>query len=126
MAADLPWRILLWWGERRVARSPRLGFWFGLKIERDGGADERLERRCIHGLALADVDGAADVALQAGVEEAGRVGQRGTFGEGQLDDALVGLSGADDAGVGEDGRAGRCGVVWPTSTLRRSPGRLRG
>lgn len=43
-----------------------------------------------------DVDGAAGVALEAGVEEAGRVVERGALRKGQLHDALVGLARAED------------------------------
>jgi len=54
-------------------------------------------------LVFVDVDGSADVALEAGVEEAGGFGEGGCLGEGEFDDVFVGFSGADNSGVGEDG-----------------------
>src|SRR5438093_10163747 len=46
-----------------------------------------------------EIDGTPGVALEAGVEEAGRVLQRGALGEGHLYDILVRLTGADHSGV---------------------------
>ncbi len=46
-----------------------------------------------------DVDRTPRVALQAGVEQALRVRQRGTVGEGQFHCLLVGFAGAQDAVV---------------------------
>ena len=43
-----------------------------------------------------EIDGAAGVALETGVEEAGRVVKRSALGEGQLYSAFVGLARADD------------------------------
>ena len=54
---------------------------------------------------LAQVDRAADVAVEAAVEQASRVGQRGALGERQLDDALVALAGAHDAAARPHRRA---------------------
>src|SRR4026207_2205867 len=51
-----------------------------------------------------DVDRAADVSLEARVEETGRILQRRALGEGQLHDLLVRFAGADDAVV----RPNRC------------------
>jgi hypothetical protein len=55
-----------------------------LGVERGGGADEGLQGRFVDVVALADIDGAPGVAVQAGVEQAGWVGQCGTFGEGEF------------------------------------------
>src|SRR5437899_11337721 len=46
-----------------------------------------------------EIDGAPGVAFEAGVEEAGRVLQRGALREGHLYDILVSLTGADDSCV---------------------------
>src|ERR1043166_5217791 len=62
-------------------------------------AYERLQRLLIDLVALVKVDGAPGVAFEAGVEEVGRVVQRGAPGKGHLHDGLVGLAGADDAVV---------------------------
>src|SRR5436190_9132078 len=48
------------------------------------------------------IDGTPDVALEAGVEEARRVLQRGALGEGHLHVILVRLTGADHPGVVPD------------------------
>jgi len=48
------------------------------------------------------------IALEAGVEQTGRVLQRRALGEGHFDYVLVGLSRADDAAVGPDRNARRC------------------
>src|SRR5207248_5456314 len=71
-------------------------------IEGDRGTDERLERARVDLLPLVDVDRAPRVPFEARVEELGRVLQRSPLEEGQLDDALVGLAGADTAVVGPD------------------------
>jgi hypothetical protein len=47
-------------------------------------------------LALAEIDGAAGVAVEAGIEEAGWVVKRSALGKGQLHDGLVRLARADD------------------------------
>ena len=44
-----------------------------------------------------------EARLQAGIEQAFRIGQRRTVGEGRLDRRLIGLAGADDTVVGPDG-----------------------
>jgi hypothetical protein len=67
------------------------------QIECHGGADEVLHSCLIDLLAFVDVDGAPYITLKAGVKQTGRVLQRSSFGEGQLDDTLVRLSRADDA-----------------------------
>src|SRR5882724_7763158 len=69
------------------------------RVQRHGGADERLERPFIDLDALMEVDGAPGGAFEAGVEEAGRVLERGALGEGHLHYAPVRLTGADDSGV---------------------------
>src|SRR5262245_26771960 len=49
-----------------------------------------------------DVDRAADVSVEARVEQALRIAQRRALGERELHDALVGLAGAYDAVVRPD------------------------
>ena len=71
-----------------AARPPGLRLALAREIERHGGADEILQGRLVDLVAFVDVDGAPDVALEAGVEETGRVLQRSSLGEGQLDDLL--------------------------------------
>src|SRR5246127_2214272 len=87
-----------------AARSPglRLAFVFALalEIERDCSADEILQSRRIHLVAFVDVDGAPNIPVEAGVEQARRGLQRSSLGKRQLYDVLVRLSGADDAAVG--------------------------
>src|SRR5438105_12214159 len=68
-------------------------------VQCHGGANERLQRLFINLVALMEIDGTPGVAFEAGVEEAGRVLQRGALGEGHLHDLLVRLTGADDSGV---------------------------
>ncbi len=51
----------------------------------------------VDGFPFRDVDRAADVSVETGVEQARRVFQGRALGEGQLHDLLVGLPGADDA-----------------------------
>src|SRR5206468_10202891 len=51
------------------------------------------------------VDGTSGIALETGVEQPLRVLQLRTLGEGQLDDALVGLACADHSIVRPDGHA---------------------
>src|SRR5262249_40113357 len=60
-------------------------------VERDRLADERLEGGLVDVLAFVDVDRAAHVAVETGVEEAGRILQRRALGEGELHDVLVGF-----------------------------------
>src|SRR5436190_5635576 len=85
-----------------LLRPSRLCFPTGA-VERDGGADERLERVRVDLLALADVDRAPRVPLEARVEELRRILQRRAFGESQLHRRLVGFAGADDPIVRPDG-----------------------
>src|SRR5215213_5397833 len=82
---------------------------FGMRVGRDRCADQRLERGCVDLVPLADIDGASGVPLEARVEEPGRVLRRRPLEEGQLDDGLVGLAGADPAVVRPDGSSGARG-----------------
>ena len=75
------------------------------EVECYGGADEGLEGWFVELVVGVEVDGSAEVAVEAGVEEAGGVGQGGPVGEGEFDDVFVGLPGAYDAVVGPDGRS---------------------
>src|SRR5262249_29663279 len=77
---------------RAISASLRL-------VQRDGGLHERHERLLVDRLSLLEVDRAARVALEARVEQARRILQRGALEEGQLDHLLVRLAGADDAVV---------------------------
>jgi hypothetical protein len=67
-------RFWLEWGCSDLPRSPGLrlglglGLRLGLEIERDGSADEILQGRLIDVVAFVDVDGAPDIAFEAGVE----------------------------------------------------------
>src|SRR3954470_9987427 len=79
-------------------------------VQRNRGPDERLEGILIDALALADVDGPAHLALEARVEEAGGIVERCALEERELDDALVGLPGADAAAVRPDGRPAARGL----------------
>jgi len=72
----------------------RLTLLFGF-VQGHGGANESLQRRFVYFRALVKVDSASCVAFKAGVEEARRILQSRTFGEGHLDDVLVSLAGAD-------------------------------
>ena len=51
------------------------GLALGGEVEGDGGADKVFEGGLVDGFSFVDVDGAADVAVEAGVEEARGVGQ---------------------------------------------------
>ena len=75
-------RFWLEWGCSDLPRSPglRLGLWLGLglglwlglrlglEIEGDGSADEILQGCFIDLVAFVEVDGAPDIAFEAGVE----------------------------------------------------------
>ena len=69
-------RFWLEWECSELPRSPGLrlglGLWLGLRlgleIEGDGSADEILQGRRIDLVAFVDVDGAPDIAFEAGVE----------------------------------------------------------
>src|SRR5512132_961011 len=88
---------------RRLRRLRRLRL-LPRSVERDRLAYERLERGRIDLLALVDVDRAADVALEARVEQPLGILQRRALREGELHDLLVRLTGADDALVRPDRR----------------------
>src|SRR3954462_140314 len=75
----------------RTSASPRLG----LQVQRHSLANEIGQRRLVDRVVFLDVDGSSYLALEAGVEQTLRVLQRRTLEERQLDDALVGLTGAD-------------------------------
>src|SRR4051812_9870173 len=66
------------------------------RVQRDGGANQRLQRLRVDLVALVDVDRAPRVALEARVEELRRIVQRRALREGELHDVLVRLTGADD------------------------------
>src|SRR5437764_4998614 len=74
-------------------------------IEGDRRTNDGLERARVDLLPLMDVDCAPCVALEARVEELGRVLQRRPFGERELHDGLVCLAGADDSVVRPCGNA---------------------
>src|SRR5258706_2783746 len=75
------------------------GFRLTRTVEGDRLANERFEGGLVNGFAFVDVDRAACVAVEARVEEMGRILQRGALDEGQLHDLLVGFARADDAVV---------------------------
>jgi len=62
-----------------------------LVVERYGRADEILQRGFVDRVSLVEIDGAPGVPFEAGVEQMGRVLQRGALEEGHLNDGLVGL-----------------------------------
>ncbi len=90
----LAWR----WLARRGPQSLDQRCFFG-SVQGHRRAHQGLERRLIQRRALGQIDGAAGVPIEAGVEQARRVLQRGALGEGQLHDGLVGLARAEDASV---------------------------
>src|SRR5689334_2503509 len=74
-------------------------------VESDRVADERLEGGLVQLVAFVQIDGAPQVAFEAGIEQVFRVLELGALGEGELDDGLVGFAGADDPAIGPDGNA---------------------
>src|SRR3569623_697365 len=66
-------------------------------IEGNGLADELLERSSIHVFSFGDINRAARVAIEAGVEQLRWILQRRALDEGQLHLVLVRFTGADDA-----------------------------
>src|SRR5262245_34827494 len=58
-------------------------------VEGDRFANQRLEGGWVDPVSLVEIDRAADLAVEPGIEEAGRVRQRGTLGEGQLHVILI-------------------------------------
>ena len=79
------------------------GFSFADRLSATAARIERLEGGAVDGVAFAEVDGAAGVAFEAGVEEAspGR-SSAAPLAKVSFTTCLVGLAGADDAGVGPD------------------------
>src|ERR1039457_3872835 len=69
-------------------------------VQGHGGANQSFQSLLVHLVAFAEVDGAPQIALETGIEEACGVIQKGALGEGHLYDTLVGLAGADDPIVG--------------------------
>src|SRR5262245_36191694 len=61
------------------------------RVELRGRAHQRFQRLFVDLVALAEVDGAAGAAFQAGVEQLGRVRKSGAVGEGGLHVVLVRL-----------------------------------
>src|SRR3954453_20475968 len=72
--------------------SPRLAAGWR-RVQGHGGPNERLQGLLVQLVALVEIDRAPGVALEAGVEEAGRVRQGCPLGEGHLHNVLVGLAG---------------------------------
>ena len=92
--------------ERRGAPAPDLNLLLLLApVEGDCGVDQRLERVRIDRLIFPQIDGAAHIAVEAGVEQARRVRQRRALREGQLDHRLVAFAGAEDAVMRPDRNA---------------------
>src|SRR4051812_46539716 len=78
----------------------------GLRAIRfDGRADERLESRLVDLVTLFEIDRAARVAFEAGVEELRWIFQRRAFRKGQLHHRPVALASAEDAAGGPPGTA---------------------
>src|SRR3954452_4485506 len=93
--------------------------WSGLAarlVQRDGGSHELLERVSVDLVALGNVDRAPRAALEARVEEPGRIVERRPLGEGQLHLSLVRLAGADDPVVLPHGNA-RARLLHPLHVL---------
>src|SRR6202041_1186234 len=61
-------------------------------VEGDRLANERLEGGLVDFFSFVDVDRAANGAVEARVEETGRILQRRAIGEGELHDRLVGFA----------------------------------
>src|SRR5882762_9127287 len=68
-------------------------------VEGDRLANERLEGGLVNFFSLVDVDRAACISVETRVEEAGRILERRTLGEGELHSILVGFASAVDAVV---------------------------
>ncbi len=75
------------------------------RVQLHGRADQRLQRLFVDLRALGNIDRAPHIAVEAGIEQAGRVVQRRALGKRHLHDGLVGLAGADDAVVLPHGNA---------------------
>lgn len=74
-----------------------------MQIVGDGGANEIPEGGFVEGITFVEIDRAANVAIEACVEEMGGVRESGTFGEGKFDGLLVGFTRTDDATMRPDG-----------------------
>src|SRR5688572_4101874 len=81
-----------------AAKSARSLLGSGL-VQGHGGADEGLQRLLVYLFALMEVDGTPCVPVKAGVEEAGRIFQSRSFGEGHLHVVLISLACADHSVV---------------------------
>src|SRR5678816_2700765 len=68
-------------------------------VQHDGSTHEVFQRVFVDLLALVDIDRAAHVAVEARVEQARRIFERGALRERELHLVLVGLARADDACV---------------------------
>src|ERR1043166_1770122 len=64
-------------------------------VQGDGGANQRLQGALVYLVAFVEIDGPARVPVKAGIEEARRILQRRSLGEGHFHHVLVGLAGAD-------------------------------
>src|SRR4051794_26333622 len=77
-----------------LAIRPRRRSSRGLRrVQLSRRTDEPFEGLLVDAIALAEVDGAPQLALEAGVEEAGRIRQGGPLGESELHLVLVNLAG---------------------------------
>src|SRR5690606_8712582 len=83
-------------GDRPLSRADGTGS-LDRFVQRRSGKNELLQAFLVDNVALAEIDGAPDVAFEARIEEARRVLKRGAPGEGQLHLVLVRLAGADDS-----------------------------
>lgn len=79
-------------------------------VQRYGGANESFESLLVNLVSLMDDYRAKGVAFEAGVEDAFRVLERSSLGEGQPHVVLVGLAGANDPVMGPYRNPGR--VRW--------------
>lgn len=69
----------------------------GIGVRLHGGADELFESRFVDLFAFAEVDGAAHVSFEAGIEELLGVFEGGSAVEGELYDLFIGFACADAA-----------------------------
>ena len=93
-------------GRNLSGLRPLRRFQLACTVERNRLKNERLEGDPVNFLPFVDVNRAACVAVETGVEETGRVRQRRALGEGQLHIVFVGFARAEDAVVRPDWRAG--------------------
>src|SRR5882724_4221276 len=89
-----------------VRRTRRLRFLRRFRLARtvegDRLANERLEGGLVNFLSFVDVDRAACVSVETGVEETGRILQGRPLSEDKLHDTLVGFARADNTVVRPD------------------------